>query len=146
MQIIMEPDSCPDTDLLLNECLFVATRSSGSGGQNVNKVNTKVSLRFDIGISGILTSEQKYWLINKLGGRVSLHGILQLTSQKERTQLANKKAVIERFRILVFKAFEIPVKRKATRPSRSSKERRLKDKAYIAEKKSDRSDYTDFEC
>jgi ribosome-associated protein len=141
----MEPNSFSDIDLLFNECIFIASRSSGKGGQNVNKVSTKVSLRFDIGLSGILTPEQKERLALKLGGRVSLSGVLQLTSQKERTQLANKKAVIERFRLLVLKAFEIPIKRKATRPSKSSKERRLKDKSRTADKKADRSGYTDVE-
>lgn len=141
----MEPDSFSDIDLLLNECIFIASRSSGKGGQNVNKVSTKVSLRFDIGLSGILNPEQKERLALKLGGRVSLSGVLQLTSQKERTQLANKKAVIERFRLLVLIAFEIPIKRKATRPSRSSKERRLKDKSRTAEKKAERSGYTGVE-
>ncbi|MEI6749462.1 MAG: alternative ribosome rescue aminoacyl-tRNA hydrolase ArfB [Bacteroidota bacterium] len=141
----MEANSLPKPDLLLNECVFIASRSSGKGGQNVNKVNTKVSLRFDIGISGVLNNEQKEWLIAKLGGRVSLHGILQITSQKERTQLANKKAVIERFRLIISKAFEIPVKRKATRPSKSSKERRLKDKSLLALKKAERSGYQDID-
>jgi ribosome-associated protein len=142
----MVPASFPDPDLLLNECLFIASRSSGKGGQNVNKVSTKVSLRFDIGLSGQLDVEQKEWLIAKLGGRVSLHGILQITSQKERTQLGNKKAVISRFRLLVSKAFEIPVKRKATRPSESSKERRLKDKSRTGERKAERSGYLDIDA
>jgi len=141
----MEPDSFSDPDLLLSECSFIASRSSGKGGQNVNKVSTKVSLRFNIGLSGILTPGQKAWLIVKLGGRVSLNGVLQITSQKERTQLANKKAVIERFRLLILKAFEIPIKRKATKPSKSSKERRLKDKSRIADKKAERSGYMDNE-
>jgi ribosome-associated protein len=142
---MMIPDTSPDPDLLLNECIFIASRSSGKGGQNVNKVSTKVSLRFDIGLSGQLDIGQKEWLIAKLGGRVSLHGILQITSQKERSQLGNKKAVIARFRLLVAKAFEIPVKRKATRPSKSSKERRLKDKSRIGEKKAERSGYPDMD-
>jgi ribosome-associated protein len=142
---MMEPNSFNDPDLLLDECLFIASRSGGKGGQNVNKVSTKVSLRFDIGLSGILTPEQKVWLIQKLGGRVSLIGVLQITSQKERTQLGNKKAVIERFRQLILKAFEIPIKRKATKPSKSSKERRLKEKARIADKKADRSGCPDLE-
>jgi ribosome-associated protein len=143
--MMVEPDYFSDPDLLLNECSFIASRSGGKGGQNVNKVSTKVSLRLDIGHSGILTPGQKVWLIAKLGGRVSMNGILQITSQKERTQLGNKKAVIERFRHIILKAFEIPTKRKDTRPSKSSKERRLKEKSRIAEKKSERSGFYDFE-
>jgi ribosome-associated protein len=142
----MVPQSFPYPDLLLNECLFVASRSSGKGGQNVNKVSTKVSLRFDIGLSGLLDDEQKELLIAKLGARVSMQGILQVTSQKERTQMGNKKAVIARFLLLVSKAFEIPVKRKPTRPSRSSKEQRLKDKSRTGERKAERSGYLDTEA
>ena len=141
----MEIYPLPDTENLLHECVFIASCSSGKGGQNVNKVATKVSLRFDIQHSDLLTVEQKEWLIDKLGGRVSMAGILQLTSQKERTQLGNKKAAIERFKLLILKAFDVPIKRKASKPTRASKERRLKDKARLASRKSDRAAYPDNE-
>jgi len=141
----MEIYPLPDPAILLHECVFIASCSSGKGGQNVNKVATKVSLRFDILHSDILTADQKEWLTARLGGRVSMHGVLQITSQKERTQLANKKAAIERFRLLILKAFDVPVKRKASKPTRASKERRLKDKAYLSSKKSERADYMDIE-
>ena len=74
-----------------------------------------------------------------------MHGVLQISSQKERTQLANKKAVIIRFRLLILKAFDVPIKRKASKPTRASKERRLKDKAHVASKKSERAGYTNNE-
>lgn len=137
----MEIYPLPDLDVLLSECAFIASCSSGKGGQNVNKVATKISLRFNILDSQLLTADQKEWLIAKLGGRVSMHGVLQITSQKERTQLANKKTTIARFRMLILKAFDIPIKRKASKPTRASKERRLKDKAYLASKKSERTGY-----
>ncbi len=141
----MDIYSLPDPDHLLHECVFIASCSSGKGGQNVNKVATKVSLRFNILQSELLTPDQKEMLISRLGGRVSLLGILQITSQKERTQLANKKAAIARFKLLILKAFDVPVARKASRPTRASKERRLKDKAYLALKKSGRSVYPENE-
>lgn len=139
----MEIYPLPDTGDLLHECVFIASCSSGKGGQNVNKVATKVSLRFDILHSEILTTDQKEWLTARLGGRVSIAGIMQITSQKERTQLGNKKAAIERFKLLILKAFDVPIKRKASKPTRASKERRLNDKARLASKKSDRSGYQD---
>jgi ribosome-associated protein len=135
----------PDPDHLLHECAFIASCSSGKGGQNVNKVATKVSLRFDILQSELLTADQQEWLVSRLGGRVSLLGILQITSQKERTQLANKKAAIARFKMLILKAFDVPIARKASRPTRASKERRLKDKAHLALKKSGRSGHPENE-
>ena len=135
----------PDPDHLLHECAFIASCSSGKGGQNVNKVATKVSLRFDILHSELLTADQQEWLVSRLGGRVSLLGILQITSQKERTQLANKKAAIARFKMLILKAFDVPIARKASRPTRASKERRLKDKAHLALKKSGRSGHPENE-
>ena len=141
----MEIHPLPDPDALLRECDFIASCSSGKGGQNVNKVATKVSLRFNILHSRLLTIDQKEWLITKLGGRVSMHGVLQVTSQKERSQLANKKATIARFKLLILKAFDVPITRKASKPTRASKERRLKDKAHLASKKSERADYMNNE-
>jgi ribosome-associated protein len=141
----MELYPLPDFEALLHECIFIASCSSGKGGQNVNKVATKVSLRFDILNSELLTADQKEWLTGRLGGRVSKLGVLQITSQKERTQLANKKASISRFKVLILKAFDMPVKRKASKPTRASKERRLKDKAHLAIKKSARSGSMDNE-
>ena len=135
----------PDPDILLHECAFIASCSSGKGGQNVNKVATKVSLRFDILQSELLTADQQEWLVSRLGGRVSMLGILQVTSQKERTQLANKKAAIARFKMLILKSFDVPIARKASRPTRASKERRLKDKAHLALKKSGRSGHPENE-
>lgn len=141
----MEIYPLPDPDNLLRECAFIASCSSGKGGQNVNKVATKVSLRFDILHSDMLTVDQKEWLTTKLGGRVSMLGVLQITSQKERTQLANKKTAISRFKLLILKAFDVPIKRKASKPTRASKERRLKDKARLATKKLERTGYLNNE-
>jgi ribosome-associated protein len=129
----------PDTSALLTECSFSAVRSSGKGGQNVNKVSTKVILVFDVMNSEVLEEEQKAWLLEKLMARISKEGLLQLNCQSERTQSGNRKLVEEKFVRLITKAFHVPVKRIATKPTAGSKERRLKDKKSVSGKKSARS-------
>ena len=122
-------------ELLLSELNFKAVRSSGSGGQNVNKVSTKVELRFDIEHSEFLTNDEKERIGKKLKNRISNEGILIITSDAERTQLRNKNKVIELFFDLLEKALKKPKKRKKTKPTRASKEKRLKEKKEQSEKK-----------
>jgi ribosome-associated protein len=129
----------PDISALLNECSFSAVRAGGKGGQNVNKVSTKVILVFDVLNSEVLNDEQKEWLLVKLMARISKEGLFQLNSSTERTQAGNRSQVEVKFARLITKAFHIPVKRIATRPTAGSKERRLKDKKSVAGKKSARS-------
>ena len=117
---------------------FKTSRSSGKGGQNVNKVATKVELRFDLVNSHLLTDEQKEQLQKKLSTRISKQGILILESDSERTQLANKKLVIERFYRLLEDALKTQKKRIKTLPTESSEEKRLKEKKIQAEKKKTR--------
>jgi ribosome-associated protein len=131
--------SMPDITSLLNECSFSAVRAGGKGGQNVNKVSTKVILVFDVFNSEILDEEQKTWLLEKLIARISKEGLLQMNSSTERTQAGNRKQVEEKFVRLITKAFHIPIKRVATRPTAGSKERRLRDKKVVSGKKSARS-------
>lgn len=107
------------------ELSFKASRSGGAGGQNVNKVSTKVELSFNITASQILTEEQKNILLEKLSNQISKEGILQIISQSERTQLGNKRVALEKFYNLLAKAFFKPKKRKPTKPSRGAKEKRL---------------------
>jgi ribosome-associated protein len=135
----------PDIELLINECRFEATRSSGSGGQNVNKVSTKVILLFDVSASEILDQEQKDIFLSELHTRISKHSIFRISSGRERTQLANRKVVIEKFIRLVEKAFETEEERIATKPTKGSKLRRSENKKALSDKKSNRSQRFDEE-
>ncbi len=124
-----------DTTLLGSELQFTTSRSSGPGGQNVNKVNTKVTLKFDVRQSGILTDEEKEVLMVKLHSRITGEGVLLLTSQDKRSQLENKDAVIKKFNDLLKKAFEKKKPRKATKPSKTAVQKRIKSKKEHSEKK-----------
>ena len=125
-----------------SEFIFNATRSSGPGGQNVNKVSSRVELRFDIGASILLSEEEKTVIRNKLAGRISKEDILLITSQSERSQLDNKEKVIEKFNTLIKKALTPVKKRTKTAPTAASKRRRLEEKLLRSRKKSLRkSDY-----
>ncbi|MDD2386933.1 MAG: alternative ribosome rescue aminoacyl-tRNA hydrolase ArfB [Bacteroidales bacterium] len=119
-----------DTEL---EFLFV--RASGPGGQNVNKVNSKAVLRFDVLNSQILSEEQKNTILKKLKSRINNDGILFLSSQEDRSQLKNKENVITRFYELINKSLKKHKKRVKTKPSKASIENRLKGKRETSEKK-----------
>ncbi len=112
-----------------------AVRSSGPGGQSVNKVSSKVELRFDVNASELLVDSEKETLLKKLANRISQEGILIFTAQSERTQLKNKALVIEKFYQTLRKALTPVKKRKKTRPSLAVKEKRLELKRKVAEKK-----------
>jgi ribosome-associated protein len=120
------------------EFTFHASRSSGAGGQNVNKVNTKVELRFSVPHSAILSEEEKYIIFSKLKNRINKDGELIITSQDGRSQLTNKEKTIELFYSLIAKALTPQKKRKKTKPSKSSKENRLKSKKAHSEIKAGR--------
>jgi ribosome-associated protein len=129
----------PDIESLLNECRFEATRSSGKGGQNVNKVSTKVILQFNVLDSNVLDQEQKDVFLSELHTHISKLNIFRISSGRERTQLANRKLVIEKFFSLVEKAFEPEEERIATKPTKSSKLRRIESKKAQSGKKLNRS-------
>jgi len=121
--------------LLGSELEFSASRSSGPGGQNVNKVNTKVTLKLDIPNSFVLTDEEKAVLMPKLASRLTTEGILVLTSQDKRSQLQNKEAVMLKLETILAKAFERKKTRKATRPGKGAVQNRIQKKKQLSEKK-----------
>ncbi|HET7179249.1 MAG TPA: alternative ribosome rescue aminoacyl-tRNA hydrolase ArfB [Chryseosolibacter sp.] len=124
-----------DAQLLTSELTFSASRSSGPGGQNVNKVNSKVTLQFDVKDSAILTAEEKEILLRRLSTRITRDGVLRISAQDGRSQLQNKEAAIEKFDKIIGKAFERKKSRKATKPSKGAVQERINKKKKHGEKK-----------
>lgn len=114
--------------ILPGEIKFSSSRSGGPGGQNVNKVNTKVELRFNIAESGSLSDNEKNIITVKLKNRINSEGELLIISQSERTQLMNKKKAEEKFCKLLATALTLKRKRKLTGPTLASKTKRLNKK------------------
>ena len=110
------------------EFTFEFSRSSGPGGQNVNKVSTRATLLFDVSGSPSLTEEQRSRIMDRLQTRITKAGLLRVTSQKHRSQSANREAARERFAELIRMALQRPRPRRKTRISKAVRERRLKDK------------------
>lgn len=117
---------------------FQASRSSGPGGQNVNKVNSKVTLRFSVNDSTLLTQEEKEIIANKLAHKITNEGEMVIQVDEKRSQLKNKEIAKRRFYDFLKDAFRQKKIRKATRPSKAVKEKRLKSKKIQSEKKKNR--------
>jgi ribosome-associated protein len=126
-----------------DEFIFQATRSSGPGGQNVNKVSSKVELRFNYLNSTSLDEEEKAQVGIKLVNRINNLGEIVLTAQTDRSQLKNKEIVIEKFYSLLEKALTPQKKRHKTRPTKGSVEKRLESKRVRASIKASRKERED---
>jgi ribosome-associated protein len=127
-----------DLAIPAEELQFVASRSGGPGGQNVNKVATRVSVRFDVGSSPSLSEPQRALLRERLGPRISKEGVLQVTAQSERTQRANREAAQERFAALLRRALAPRAVRRPTRTPKAAHRRRLLAKRAQSRRKKER--------
>lgn len=123
-----------------DEFLVLTSRSSGPGGQNVNKVNTKVEIHFNVSLSSGFSDSEKEMIIRKLKNRINSEGELVVRSQSERTQLSNRKKALERLFILLAESLTERPTRKPTSPTRKSKTERLDEKKKRGKIKRMRSD------
>jgi len=124
-----------NSENILKELKFKAVRSSGAGGQHVNKVSSKIELFFDLQNSDSLTSEEKELLQKNLKSKLTKDGILMLQCAESRSQHKNKDIAIKRFLQIITNGLKVPKKRKATKPSKSSINKRLEKKKKHAYKK-----------
>lgn len=120
-------------ETILTEISYKAVRSSGAGGQNVNKVSSKVILSFNIELSQGFSEEEKELLLQKLKTKISQENILQLSCEEDRSQLKNKELVTKKFLELLEKSLHKPKPRKATKTPKSATENRIKAKKTNAE-------------
>jgi ribosome-associated protein len=127
-----------DKEQILSEVKFKAVRSSGAGGQNVNKVSSKVVLNFDVENSNGLSEEEKLLVLSKLSPRLTKENMLILNCDEDRSQFKNKAIVIKRFFDLITQSLHIEKIRKATKIPKSVIRKRLKDKKTVSEVKKNR--------
>ena len=134
----MTMDAAEGVPIPEGELVFKASRSSGPGGQNVNKLNTRVTVLFRVAGSLSLSDEQKQQVLSRLAGRVDKEGVLHVVSQKHRSQEANRRAAVERLQQLVGEALTpVPVRKKTKAPG-AARERRLQQKKQRSDRKQQR--------
>ncbi|HTF20329.1 MAG TPA: alternative ribosome rescue aminoacyl-tRNA hydrolase ArfB [Chryseolinea sp.] len=134
-QLTPTPRRTLDVELLNSELEFTASRSDGPGGQNVNKVNSKITLRFNVRDSHLLKQQEKELIVKKLGNKLTKEGVLILSSQVHRSQLQNKLDVEEKLNALLLVAQNVEKTRKKTRRTKSSREKSKFSKMLNSEKK-----------
>lgn len=127
-----------DKELLISEVTFKAVRSSGPGGQNVNKVASKILLSFDLVLSKALTEDEKALLQIKLASKLSQENILSITSQEDRSQIKNKEIATKKFLKIIENGLKIDKPRKETKIPRGIKEKRLNAKKVMSVLKQNR--------
>ena len=120
------------------ELSFAFTRSGGPGGQNVNKVASKVELRWNVAGSAALRDDDRAWLLDRLASRLTGDGTLIVTSTATRDQLKNRGDAVAKLALIVRAALERPKTRRETKPSRAAKRRRVDDKRHTSEIKRNR--------
>ncbi|OFW57434.1 MAG: hypothetical protein A2133_06590 [Actinobacteria bacterium RBG_16_64_13] len=129
----------PGLDIPEEEYAFVTSRSSGPGGQNVNKVSTRVTLLFSVRDSPLLSAEQRELIHRRLSGRINREGTLRVVSQRHRTQLANREAAVERFVNLLREALTEEPERIPVRVPEYVDRKRLEDKRRRSDLKRQRA-------
>jgi ribosome-associated protein len=127
-----------EKDKLIAELQYKAIRSSGAGGQNVNKVSSKVVLSFDLKNSKVVSEEEKMLLEMNLASRLTNDQILILNCDEDRSQLKNKEIVTKRFLSIIEQGLHVPKIRKTTKIPKSVIRKRIKDKKNLSETKKNR--------
>jgi ribosome-associated protein len=131
----------PPATAFLPELTWQTSRASGPGGQNVNKVESRVELRWHLANSALLSDAQKQLLLEKLASRLTAEGYLLVVAQDDRSQLRNRELALGRFHELLQKSLHRPKARRATRPSAGAVRERLEGKKRNSEKKANRRSF-----
>ncbi len=142
----MSPSGATATSLQINESVVIprseldvrVSRSSGAGGQHVNKTSSRVEIFWNIPASRALSDDERFRLLEKLGSKLTTDGSIRVVASDMRSQSRNRDLAEERLADLVRRALVIPRKRRPTRPTKASKEARLEEKKRQARKKRDR--------
>src|ERR1700712_1770388 len=123
---------------LQKEVTYKTSRSGGKGGQNVNKVSSKVELLFDVAQSTLFTDDEKTLMLSRLQSRLNKDGYVQVICEEERSQYLNKEKALEKMHLILTRALHQPKKRKATKPTKAMIAARLANKKILAAKKENR--------